>query len=66
MSYALLRHKDADKVLRRMGRPTRQRIAEKIQMLGDNPDDPALGRNHHPFSLDEALDKVQTALKGKP
>jgi len=49
-----------------MGRPTRQRIAEKIQMLGDNPDDPALGRNHHPFSLDEALDKVQTALKGKP
>ncbi len=25
-----------------MDRPTRQRIAEKIQALGDNPSDPAL------------------------
>ena len=42
MSYTLLIHKDADKALRRMDRPTRQRIAEKIQVLGDNPDDSAL------------------------
>lgn len=42
MLYTLLIHKDADKALRRMDRPMRHRIVEKIQMLGDNPDDPAL------------------------
>lgn len=42
MPYTLLIHKDADKVLCRMDRPTRQHIAEKIQALGDNPGDPAL------------------------
>lgn len=42
MPYTLLIHKDADKVLRKMDRPTRFRIAEKIQALGDNPNDPAL------------------------
>lgn len=42
MPYTLLIHRDADKVLRRMDRPARQRIAEKIQALGDNPDDPTL------------------------
>lgn len=42
MTYTLMIHKDADKVLRKMDRPTRYRVAEKIQALGDNPDDPAL------------------------
>lgn len=42
MPYTLLIHKDADKVLRKMDRPTRYRVAEKIQALGDNPDDPTL------------------------
>lgn len=42
MVYTLLIHKDADKTLRKMDRPTRYRIAEKLQALGDNPDDPSL------------------------
>ena len=42
MSFSVLIHKEADKALRRMDRSTRQRIAEKIQALGDDPDDPAL------------------------
>ena len=42
MTYSLLIHKDADKVLRKMDRTVRNRIAEKIQALGDNPDDPLL------------------------
>ncbi len=35
-------HRDARKALQRLDRSTRHRIAEKIQALGDNPDDPAL------------------------
>lgn len=42
MTWTVIIHRDARKSLERLDRPTRQRIAEKIQALGDNPDDPAL------------------------
>lgn len=42
MTWMVIIHRDARKSLERLDRPTRQRIAEKIQVLGDNPDDPAL------------------------
>ena len=42
MTWTVIIHRDARKALERLDRPTRQRIAEKIQVLGDNPDDPAL------------------------
>ena len=42
MTWTVIIHRDARKALERLDRPTRQRIAEKIQALGDNPDDPAL------------------------
>lgn len=35
-------HHAARSALSRLDRPARQRIAEKIQALGDNPDDPSL------------------------
>lgn len=35
-------HHAARNALSRLDRPTRQRIAEKIQALGENPDDPSL------------------------
>lgn len=42
MSYALLIKKPAKKVLISLARPDRTRIAEKINLLGKNPDDPTL------------------------
>ena len=42
MTWTVIIHRDARKALERLDRPTRQRIAEKIQALGDNPDDPLL------------------------
>ena len=42
MTWMVIMHRDAQKALQRLDRPTRQRMAEKIQALGDNPDDPAL------------------------
>ncbi len=42
MTWTVIMHRDAQNALVRLDRPTRQRIAEKIQALGDNPDDPAL------------------------
>ena len=42
MTWKVLIHRDARKVLQRLDRLARQRIAEKIQALGDKPDDPVL------------------------
>jgi mRNA interferase RelE/StbE len=42
MTWTVIIHRDARKALERLDRPTRQRIAEKIQALSDNPDDSAL------------------------
>jgi mRNA interferase RelE/StbE len=40
--YTLLMKRQAKKVLQSLGRPDRNRIAEKIRLLGENPDDPTL------------------------
>ena len=42
MSYILIIKKQAKKVLQGLSRPDRNRIAEKIQLLGENPDNPNL------------------------
>ena len=42
MPYTVLIKRQADRALKKLGRVDRIRIAEKIQKLGDNPDDPAL------------------------
>ena len=42
MTWTVIIHRDARKTLEHLDRQTRQRIAEKIQMLGSNPDNPAL------------------------
>lgn len=42
MGYTLVIKRQAKKKLQSLSRPDRFRIAEKIEMLGANPDDPAL------------------------
>ena len=42
MPYTILIKRQADRALKKLGRVDRIRIAEKIQKLGDNPDDPSL------------------------
>lgn len=42
MIYKLLIRKEAKKVLQNLARPDRNRIAEKIKALGENPDNPVL------------------------
>ena len=42
MRYSLLIKKQAKKALESLGRPDRNRIAEKIKCLGENPDNPSL------------------------
>ena len=42
MRYTLLIKKKAKKTLQSLGRTDRSRIAEKITLLGDNPDNPTL------------------------
>lgn len=42
MPWTVYIHRAAQTVLRRLDRPTRQRIAEQIHALGHDPDDPAL------------------------
>ncbi|HLB42351.1 MAG TPA: type II toxin-antitoxin system RelE/ParE family toxin [Gammaproteobacteria bacterium] len=42
MCYTLLIKKQAKKVLQSLARPDRNRIAEKIKCLGENPDNPSL------------------------
>ena len=42
MRYTLLIKKQAKKVLQSLPRTERNRIAEKIQWLGENPDNPSL------------------------
>jgi len=42
MSYTLIIKRQAKKKLQSLSRPDRFRIAEKIERLGENPDDPAL------------------------
>ena len=42
MPWTVVIHHAARNALSRLDRPTRQRIAEKIQALGDDPDDPTL------------------------
>ncbi len=42
MRYTLLIKKQAKKVLQSLARTDRNRIAEKIQLLGENPDNPVL------------------------
>ncbi|HSW69422.1 MAG TPA: type II toxin-antitoxin system RelE/ParE family toxin [Gammaproteobacteria bacterium] len=42
MRYKLLIKKQAKKTLQSLARPDRNRIAEKITLLGENPDNPAL------------------------
>ena len=42
MSYTLLIKKQAKKALQSLARTDRNRIAEKIKLLGDNPDNPIL------------------------
>jgi mRNA interferase RelE/StbE len=42
MSYELFINKQARKVLKNLSRIDRNRITEKIVMLGRNPDDPTL------------------------
>ena len=42
MRYILLIKKQAKKVLQSLDRIDRNRIAEKIKLLGDNPDNPIL------------------------
>lgn len=42
MSYGLLIKKQAKKTLQSLSRPDRNRITERIVLLGANPDDPTL------------------------
>ncbi len=42
MHYTLLIKKQAKKALQSLSRPDRNRIAEKIKCLGENPDDSGL------------------------
>ena len=42
MGYAVEIRREAARKLKSLGRKDRVRIAEKIVMLGDNPDDPVL------------------------
>lgn len=42
MAYEIVIRRQARKKLKMLARPDRQRIAEKIQQLGDDPDDPTL------------------------
>lgn len=42
MRYTLLIKKQAKKALQNLTRTDRNRIAEKIKLLGDNPDNPIL------------------------
>lgn len=42
MPWTVIIHRAARNTLKRLDRPLRQRIAEQIQALGDNPDDPTL------------------------
>ncbi len=42
MRYTLLIKKQAKKVLQSLARTDRNRIAEKIKLLGENPDNPVL------------------------
>lgn len=42
MPWTVLIHREARRILGRLNRATRQRIAERIQALGNDPDDPAL------------------------
>lgn len=42
MGYTLIIKRQAKKKLQGLSRPDRFRIAEKIQMLGENPDNPIL------------------------
>ena len=42
MSYTLLIKKQAKKALQSLARTDHNRIAEKIKLLGDNPDNPIL------------------------
>lgn len=42
MAYKLLIRKQAQKTLKSLSRPDRNRITEKIVMLGENPDDATL------------------------
>ena len=42
MRYTLLIKKQAKKTLQSLGRTDRNRIAEKITLLGENPDNPLL------------------------
>ncbi|EKD71541.1 MAG: Plasmid stabilization system [uncultured bacterium] len=42
MHYMLLIKKQAKKVLQSLARTDRNRIAEKINLLGENPDNPTL------------------------
>ena len=42
MKYTLCIKKQAQKTLQSLSRPDRNRITEKIMMLGENPDNPTL------------------------
>lgn len=42
MGYTLIIKRQAKKKLQSLSRPDRFRIAEKIEMLGENPDNPTL------------------------
>jgi mRNA interferase RelE/StbE len=42
MAYTLLIKRQAQKTLKSLSRPDRNRITEKIMALGENPDDPTL------------------------
>lgn len=42
MPWTVFIHRAAQHALKRLDRPTRQRIAEQIQALSQDPDDPAL------------------------
>jgi mRNA interferase RelE/StbE len=42
MTYKLLIKRQAQKTLKSLSRPDRNRITEKIMLLGTNPDDPSL------------------------
>ncbi len=41
-TWTIVIHREAQRMLVRLDRTTRQRIAERIQVLGDDPDAPAL------------------------
>jgi mRNA interferase RelE/StbE len=42
MKYSLMIKREAQKTLKSLSRPDRNRITEKIMALGTNPDDPTL------------------------